>query len=214
MKKQSKFEWKDYKAESTYKLFEDVANTAFLQSQNDSGVCSRNLLPAEGNTNEGNDGSNCSGKYCFEASSLATLEPPPLGQTWMNWHKLVSALYRECWSPVLLLFQGWWTKRALYSKHSDTIEPRRERELVHVMETSLSASLSSGETRITSSPPCTPRRDDFFFLHENREHFQSLLVCEPQILQMLKEGHQIILENQLNFGLYVQEKRDGWKRRQ
>jgi DNA repair and recombination protein RAD54B len=97
--------------------------------------------------------------------------------------------------------------------HSDTLEQREEHELVHVMERSLSPSLSSVDMRMTSSPSSVPRRDDFFW-HESEEHIRSLLGYDPQILQMLKEEHQIILENQKNFGLYVQEKRDGLKRRQ
>uniref|UniRef100_A0A8C9ULX8 Fibrinogen silencer binding protein n=1 Tax=Spermophilus dauricus TaxID=99837 RepID=A0A8C9ULX8_SPEDA len=101
----------------------------------------------------------------------------------------------------------------LNPQHSDVLEQREEHELVHVMERSLSPSLSSVDMRMTSSPTSTPRRDDFF-RHESGEHFRSLLGYDPQILQMLKAEHQIILENQRNFGLYVQEKRDGLKRRQ
>ncbi|XP_008253972.3 fibrinogen silencer-binding protein [Oryctolagus cuniculus] len=96
---------------------------------------------------------------------------------------------------------------------SDALEQREENELVHAMERSVSPSLSSVDMRMTSSPSPVPRRDDFF-RHESGEHFRSLLGCDPQILQILKEEHQVILENQKNFGLYVQEKRDGLKRRQ
>lgn len=81
------------------------------------------------------------------------------------------------------------------------------------MERSVSPSLSSVDMRMTLSPSSIPRRDDFFH-HESGGHFRSQLGYDPQILQMLKEEHQIILENQKNFGLYVQEKRDGLKRRQ
>ncbi|XP_042779670.1 fibrinogen silencer-binding protein isoform X4 [Panthera tigris] len=101
----------------------------------------------------------------------------------------------------------------LNSQQSDILEQREDHELVHVMERSLSPSLSSVDMRMTSSPSSIPRRDDFF-RHERGEHFRSQLGYDPQILQMLKEEHQIILENQKNFGLYVQEKRDGLKRRQ
>ncbi|XP_045310161.1 DNA repair and recombination protein RAD54B isoform X3 [Leopardus geoffroyi] len=101
----------------------------------------------------------------------------------------------------------------LNSQQSDILEQREDHELVHVMERSLSPSLSSVDMRMTSSPSSIPRRDDFF-QHERGEHFRSQLGYDPQILQMLKEEHQIILENQKNFGLYVQEKRDGLKRRQ
>ncbi|XP_023401638.2 fibrinogen silencer-binding protein [Loxodonta africana] len=103
---------------------------------------------------------------------------------------------------------------ALNSQQSDdTLEQREEHELVHVMERSLSPSLSSVDMRMTLSPSSIPRRDEFF-RQESGEHFRSLLGYDPQVLQMLKEEHQIILENQKNFGLYVQEKRDGLKRRQ
>lgn len=101
----------------------------------------------------------------------------------------------------------------LNSQQSDTLEQREEHELVHVTERSLSPSLSSVDMRIASSPSSIPRRDDFF-QHESGERFRSQLGYDPQILQMLKEEHQIILENQKNLGLYVQEKRDGLKRRQ
>ncbi|XP_005362368.1 fibrinogen silencer-binding protein [Microtus pennsylvanicus] len=98
-------------------------------------------------------------------------------------------------------------------QHSDALEQREEHELVHVMEEPLSPSLSSVDMRMTSSPSSVPRRDDLFH-RESGEHIRSLLRYDPQVLQMLKEEHQIILENQKNFGLYVQEKRDGLRRRQ
>ncbi|XP_075405598.1 fibrinogen silencer-binding protein [Tenrec ecaudatus] len=101
----------------------------------------------------------------------------------------------------------------LNSQQSDTLEQREEHELVPLMDRSLSPSLSSVDMRMTLSPSSIPRRDGFF-RHESGERFRSLLGCDPQILQMLKEEHQIILENQKNVGLYVQEKRDGLRRRQ
>lgn len=91
-------------------------------------------------------------------------------------------------------------------QHSDALEQREEHELAHVMEEPLSPSLSSVDMRVTSSPSSVHR--------ESGEHIRSLLRYDPQVLQMLKEEHQIILENQKNFGLYVQEKRDGLRRRQ
>ncbi|KAI4532650.1 hypothetical protein MG293_017058 [Ovis ammon polii] len=102
---------------------------------------------------------------------------------------------------------------SLLNNLSDTLEQREEQELVPVVERSLSPSLSSVDMRMTSSPSSIPRRDDFY-QHESGENFRSQLGYDPQILQMLKEEHQIILENQKSFGLYVQEKRDGLKRRQ
>ncbi|XP_006859277.1 PREDICTED: fibrinogen silencer-binding protein [Chrysochloris asiatica] len=104
---------------------------------------------------------------------------------------------------------------ALNSQQSGTLEQREEHDVVHVMERSLSPSpsLSSVDMRMTLSPSSIPRRDEFF-QRDCGGHFRSILGYDPQILQMLKEEHQIILENQKNFGLYVQEKRDGLKRRQ
>uniref|UniRef100_A0A8C9A4N6 DNA repair and recombination protein RAD54B n=1 Tax=Prolemur simus TaxID=1328070 RepID=A0A8C9A4N6_PROSS len=59
------------------KLFEGAANkNTFLESQNDPRICSLNLLPTEESTREINHRDNCSGKYSFEASALATLDPP------------------------------------------------------------------------------------------------------------------------------------------
>ncbi|XP_021584345.2 DNA repair and recombination protein RAD54B isoform X3 [Ictidomys tridecemlineatus] len=60
------------------KLFEGTANNAFLQAQNDSGVCGSNLLPTKGRSKEINDGNNYSGKCCFESSAVTTLDSPPL----------------------------------------------------------------------------------------------------------------------------------------
>ncbi|XP_006884648.1 PREDICTED: fibrinogen silencer-binding protein [Elephantulus edwardii] len=103
----------------------------------------------------------------------------------------------------------------LNSQQNDALEQREEHEFVPTMDRSLSPSLSSVDMRMTLSPSSIPRRDEFF-RHESREHLRSLslLGYDPQILQMLKEEHQLIVENQKNFGLYVQEKRDGLKRRQ
>lgn len=102
----------------------------------------------------------------------------------------------------------------LSSQESDTLDQREEHDLAHVMERSLSPSLSSVDMRMTLSPSSVPGRDDIF-RPENGNHFRSQLdSTNPQVLQMLKEEHQIVLENQKNFGLYVQEKRDGLKRRQ
>ncbi|KAM9096630.1 fibrinogen silencer-binding protein [Antechinus flavipes] len=98
------------------------------------------------------------------------------------------------------------------SQQNETLEQREEHELVHVMERA-SPSLSSVDTRMTLSPSSLPRRDEFF-RHESGEHFRPLFGYDPQTLQMIKEEHQVILENQRKFGLYVQEKRDGLKRRQ
>ncbi|MBZ3869028.1 DNA repair and recombination protein RAD54B [Sciurus carolinensis] len=68
----------------------------------------------------------------------------------------------------------------LNPQHSDILEQREEHELVHVMERSLSPSLSSVDMRMTSSPSSTPRRDDFF-RHESGEHFRSLLgICAAE----------------------------------
>uniref|UniRef100_A0A7N9CPW9 RAD54 homolog B n=1 Tax=Macaca fascicularis TaxID=9541 RepID=A0A7N9CPW9_MACFA len=58
------------------KLFEGAANNnTFLPSQRDPRICSLNL-PNEESTREINYTDNCSGKYCFEAPTLATLDPP------------------------------------------------------------------------------------------------------------------------------------------
>ncbi|XP_007999297.1 DNA repair and recombination protein RAD54B isoform X1 [Chlorocebus sabaeus] len=58
------------------KLFEGAANNnTFLRSQSDPRICSLNL-PNEESTREINYTDDCSGKYCFEAPTLATLDPP------------------------------------------------------------------------------------------------------------------------------------------
>lgn len=75
------------------------------------------------------------------------------------------------------------------------------------------AGTSSVDMRVMMSPSPVPRRDEFFRL-EVGERFRPMCGYDPQMLQMLKEEHQIILENQRKIGLYVQEKRDGLKRKQ
>lgn len=95
----------------------------------------------------------------------------------------------------------------------EALEQRDQEHMVHVMERSPSTSLSSVDIRMLSPSPI-PRRDEFFRL-DSGERFRSACgVYGPQMLQMLKEEHHIILENQRKIGLYIQEKRDGLKRRQ
>ncbi|KAF5915157.1 hypothetical protein HPG69_011620, partial [Diceros bicornis minor] len=59
---------KDRETGSSYFKVATNKNT-FLQSQNDPGKCSLNLLPTEEGAREINHGD------CFEASSMATLDP-------------------------------------------------------------------------------------------------------------------------------------------
>ncbi|XP_035133305.1 DNA repair and recombination protein RAD54B isoform X5 [Callithrix jacchus] len=59
------------------KLFEGAANNnTFFPSQNDPRICNLNILPTEESTREINCRDNCSGKYCLEAPTMATLDPP------------------------------------------------------------------------------------------------------------------------------------------
>ncbi|XP_033615990.1 DNA repair and recombination protein RAD54B isoform X3 [Fukomys damarensis] len=58
------------------KLKEGAANNVLLQSQDDPGVCSSNLLPTAGSTRKINHRDNYSGKYCFESSAMTVLDPP------------------------------------------------------------------------------------------------------------------------------------------
>ncbi|XP_067392630.1 fibrinogen silencer-binding protein-like [Emydura macquarii macquarii] len=97
---------------------------------------------------------------------------------------------------------------AVDSQQSEDLEQGEEHQLVHVMERSPSTSLSSVDMRMMLSPSPIPRR------LEVGERFRPMCGYDPQMLQMLKEEHQIILENQRKVGLYVQEKRDGLKRKQ
>lgn len=93
------------------------------------------------------------------------------------------------------------------------LEQREQQHLVHVMQRSPSTSLSSVDIRMLSPSPI-PRRDDFFRLESGERFRPACGGYDPQMLQMLKEEHNIILENQRKIGLYIQEKRDGLKRRQ
>ncbi|KFP53646.1 Fibrinogen silencer-binding protein [Cathartes aura] len=99
------------------------------------------------------------------------------------------------------------------SQQNENLEQEEEHQLVHIMERSPSTSVSSVDMRVMMSPSPLPRRDEFFRL-EVGERFRPMCGYDPQMLQMLKEEHQIILENQRKIGLYVQEKRDGLKRKQ
>ncbi|KFP98641.1 Fibrinogen silencer-binding protein [Haliaeetus albicilla] len=99
------------------------------------------------------------------------------------------------------------------SQQNENLEQEEEHQLVHIMERSPSTSVSSVDMRVMMSPSPVPRRDEFFRL-EVGERFRPMCGYDPQMLQMLKEEHQIILENQRKIGLYVQEKRDGLKRKQ
>ncbi|KFV81906.1 Fibrinogen silencer-binding protein [Struthio camelus australis] len=99
------------------------------------------------------------------------------------------------------------------SQQSENLGQEEEHQLVHVMERSPSTSVSSVDMRVMMSPSPIPRRDELFRL-EVGERFRPMCGYDPQMLQMLKEEHQIILENQRRIGLYVQEKRDGLKRKQ
>ncbi|KFZ64668.1 Fibrinogen silencer-binding protein [Antrostomus carolinensis] len=100
-----------------------------------------------------------------------------------------------------------------HSQQNESLEQEEEHQLVHIMERSPSTSVSSVDMRVMMSPSPVPRRDEFFRL-EVGERFRPMCGYDPQMLQMLKEEHQIILENQRKIGLYVQEKRDGLKRKQ
>uniref|UniRef100_A0A8C8RU97 Myb/SANT-like DNA-binding domain-containing protein n=1 Tax=Pelusios castaneus TaxID=367368 RepID=A0A8C8RU97_9SAUR len=102
---------------------------------------------------------------------------------------------------------------AVDSQQSEDLEQGQHHQLVHVMERSPSTSLSSVDVRVMLSPSPIPRRDDIFRL-EVGERFKPMSGYDPQMVQMLKEEHQIIVENQRKIGLYVQEKREGLKRRQ
>ncbi|XP_014744145.1 PREDICTED: fibrinogen silencer-binding protein [Sturnus vulgaris] len=99
------------------------------------------------------------------------------------------------------------------SQQNENLGQEEEHQLVHIMERSPSTSVSSVDMRVMMSPSPVPRRDEFFRL-EVGERFRPMCGYDPQMLQMLKEEHQIILENQRKIGLYVQEKRDGLKRKQ
>ncbi|XP_037360044.1 DNA repair and recombination protein RAD54B isoform X5 [Talpa occidentalis] len=74
------------KQSADIKVFEVASNkNTFLQSQND---------PGTGGSREINLGDNYSGKYCFEASSVAIVDPHHTVQTWMRKHRLVPVHYR------------------------------------------------------------------------------------------------------------------------
>ncbi|XP_030072571.1 fibrinogen silencer-binding protein [Microcaecilia unicolor] len=96
---------------------------------------------------------------------------------------------------------------------TEVLEDREDQESIHTLQRSPSPSLSSLDMRMTLSPSPVPRRDGFC-IHQTGEHLRQICGCVPQTLQMLKEEHQMMIKNQRKIGLYIQEKRDGLKRRQ
>ncbi|KAM4706177.1 fibrinogen silencer-binding protein isoform 1-T1 [Rhinophrynus dorsalis] len=91
------------------------------------------------------------------------------------------------------------------------IEEPDDQEFEHAPDGSLSPSLSSVDMRLSLSPPA-PRIEDCF--SHTGERLRSTCNCNPESLQMVKKEHQIILNNQRQYGLYIKEKREGLKRRQ
>nr|XP_033789599.1 fibrinogen silencer-binding protein [Geotrypetes seraphini] len=99
---------------------------------------------------------------------------------------------------------------AIAEHPTDVLEDREDQESIHTLQRS---SLSSLDMRMTLSPSPIPIRDGFC-IHQTGEHLRQMCGGVPQTLQMLKEEHQMMIKNQRKIGLYIQEKRDGLKRRQ
>ncbi|XP_073535773.1 fibrinogen silencer-binding protein [Phyllobates terribilis] len=81
----------------------------------------------------------------------------------------------------------------------------------HNLERSVSPSLSSVDMNLSMSPPL-PRIEECF--SQNCSRLRTTCACSPETLQLVKKEHQIILQNQKQYGLYIKEKRECLKRRQ
>ncbi|KAM5157207.1 fibrinogen silencer-binding protein [Mantella aurantiaca] len=92
-----------------------------------------------------------------------------------------------------------------------SLEDAEDQEFEQSLDRSLSPSLSSVDMRLSLSPPL-PRSEDCF--NPPRQHLRTDCACSPDILHLLRREHQIILNNQKQYGLYVKEKREALKRRQ
>uniref|UniRef100_A0A671MYM4 Fibrinogen silencer-binding protein-like n=1 Tax=Sinocyclocheilus anshuiensis TaxID=1608454 RepID=A0A671MYM4_9TELE len=99
----------------------------------------------------------------------------------------------------------------LITSHSSpvTIEDEEEELASHVYAASLSPCPSSAHLPPSPSAP-GPRRSAY---QRGRAMFKNP-VLEAEALQMMREEHELLLANHRKLGLYLEEKREGLKRKQ
>ncbi|XP_065116912.1 fibrinogen silencer-binding protein [Paramisgurnus dabryanus] len=95
-------------------------------------------------------------------------------------------------------------------RENEVVEDEEDEDLVsHVYAASLSPCPSSVHLPLSPSAPA-PRQSLY---HRGRVAFKSP-VFEAEMLQMMREEHELLLANHRKLGLYLEEKREGLKRKQ
>ncbi|XP_028673601.2 fibrinogen silencer-binding protein [Erpetoichthys calabaricus] len=99
----------------------------------------------------------------------------------------------------------------LSTRIEDNHDDYEEIESVQGFEGSISPCPSSVNIAVTMSPSPIPMRRDIYSRPESLRHLPGI---EQETLQLSKEEHELIMENQRKLGLYIEEKREGLKRKQ
>lgn len=103
------------------------------------------------------------------------------------------------------------------SEPNESIEQAKRKEIREATNGSASP-FSSCEPQLSLTPSPRPaRREDILFVHQQRHQGSSHHLTrhnDGEIQLMSAEEHEIIMENQRKFGLYLDEKRESLKRKQ
>ncbi|MGH0151239.1 UNVERIFIED_CONTAM: hypothetical protein FKN15_040561 [Acipenser sinensis] len=82
---------------------------------------------------------------------------------------------------------------------------------VHGLDGSISPCPSSINLAVTMSPSPIPMKRD---IYSRAENFRHLTGIEHETLQLSKAEHELVMDNHRKMGLYIEEKREGLKRKQ
>ncbi|XP_058868586.1 fibrinogen silencer-binding protein-like [Acipenser ruthenus] len=82
---------------------------------------------------------------------------------------------------------------------------------VHSLDGSISPCPSSVNLAVTMSPSPIPMRRDNY---SRAESFRHLTGIQHETLQLSKAEHELVMDNHRKMGLYIEEKREGLKRKQ
>ncbi|XP_043922484.1 fibrinogen silencer-binding protein [Protopterus annectens] len=100
----------------------------------------------------------------------------------------------------------------------EVLEQGENTEPVSVTEECISPSLSPSPSFVNMDmgivPSASPASQELLLQSQNVVSLRTAFGHDPGVLQMLKEEHEMNLENQRNLALYIQEKREGLKRKQ
>ncbi|MFT7816246.1 fibrinogen silencer-binding protein [Arapaima gigas] len=97
----------------------------------------------------------------------------------------------------------------ILSTHIEGVQEEEEVTSVHGFDGSISPCPSS--VNLAMSPSPLPLRRDLYSRPESLRHLAGL---GQETLQLSKEEHELLMDNQRKLGLYIEEKREGLKRRQ